>query len=94
MTLDNVALGRKWWFAIPVMLATIFSQEWIFRLAGYDTNKVMPISEILFNVTFLAELCIGFSVFFTLWRFYSFLGGVFVFRLYPRVFKHAKNLGE
>lgn len=93
MTLDNDSLNKKWWFAIPTLLAAIFSNEPVFKLAGYDTTKEILVSELLFNTSYIAEIVIGFSVFFTLWRLYSFLGGVLVRILYTRLFKHQESKG-
>jgi hypothetical protein len=84
MNTDKGSLLKKWWFAIPVILSAVFTQEWIFEKSGYGSDKAIRLSEIVFNTEFFADVFIGFSVFFTLLFLYSYLGKVLLRRIWSR----------
>ena len=84
MNIDKGSLLKKWWFAMPVLLLTVFTQEWIFQKAGYGSSKAIRVSEIVFDTKFFAEVFIAISVFFTLLCCYLYLGKVLIQRLWSR----------
>lgn len=84
MNIDKGSLLKKWWFALPVLLSTVFTQEWIFQKSGYGSDQEIRVAEIVFDTKFFSEVFIGFSVFFTLLCLYAYLGNVLLHRLWSR----------
>lgn len=84
MNLDKGSLLKKWWFALPVLLSAVFTQEWIFQKSGYGSDRAIRVAEIVFDTKFFSDVFIGLSVFFTLLCLYTYLGNVLLHRLWSR----------